>query len=192
MAEPFEIIAAPVTLWWAPVGEPFPAIDAAPAGSWVKVGTAGDRNYTTEGVTVQHTDNVEFWRALGSTGPIKAFRTSEDLMIRITLADLTLEQYALALNHNPITEVGNERKTGLSRGFIVEQRALLLRGPSPYDDQLNLQYEIPTAVQTGSPEVVFQNGTPAALALQWTALEDPDAVSTDELFGRLVADDGQT
>jgi hypothetical protein len=50
-----------------------------------------------------------------------------------------------------------------------------------------LQYEIPVAVQIGEPEVVFVKGEPAALNLEFMALEDPDASSADERFGRIIA-----
>lgn len=190
---PFEIIAAPFTLYLAPVGTAFPAVDVAPGGAWVKVGTSGDRNYTEDGVTVQHSQTIEQFRAAGSTGPIKAFRTEEALLISMVLADVSLEQYALALNHNAITTtaagagVPGTKKAGLSRGAFVAQRALLVRGVSPYGDAMDMQYEVPKAFQSGSPEAVYRKGEPAALALEFTALEDPGAASTAERFGRLVA-----
>lgn len=194
-AKPYEIIAAPYTLWIAPVGTAFPAIDATPAGAWTKVGTSGDLNYTEDGVTVQHSQSVELWRSLGSPGPRKAFRTEEELRISLTLADVSLEQYALALNHNTVTTVApgsgvaGKKTIGLSRGLDVPQRALLVRGnaASPYGETWNAQYEVPIAVQAAEPEVVFTKGEPASLALEWVALEDPQAASVAERFGRLVA-----
>ncbi len=195
MSKPYELIAQPFTLWIAPVGTSFPAIDAAPPGPWTKVGTSGDLNYTEDGVTVQHSQSVELWRSLGSPGPRKAFRTEEELRISFTLADLTLEQYALALNYNAVTTsapgsgVAGKKTIGLSRGLDVPQRALLLRGTgaSPYSDAWNAQYEVPVAVQVSEPEVVFQKGEPAGLMLEWVALEDPNAASVLERFGRLIA-----
>ena len=49
---PFEIIAAPATVYVAPVGETYPVIDADPAGKWVSLGE------TEGGVTVAHQHNV--------------------------------------------------------------------------------------------------------------------------------------
>lgn len=191
MPAPFEIIAAPFTAWLAPVATAFPAINVAVAGAWVKVGTSGDLNYMDSGVKVRHSHTIALWRALGDGGPRKAFRSEEELRISLVLADLTLEQYLLALNHNAVTETGISRKLGLSRGLAVVQKALLIRGAaSPYAEGLNLQYEVPIAVQTGEPEPVFRKNEPAGLALEWTALIDPSASSVAERFGRLVADDG--
>lgn len=190
---PYEIIAAPFTVWYAAVGTTFPLVSAAPSGSWTKVGSSGDLNYLDEGVTVAHSQAMELFRALGDSGSRKAFRTEEDLKISLMLADLTLEQYQLALNANTITTtsqavgVAGNKKVGLSRGLSVSTVALLVRGPSPYGDDMTLQFEVPRAAQTGNPEVVFRRDQPAALLLEWTALVDPDASSADERFGRLRA-----
>lgn len=194
MSAPYEIIAAPFTLWFADTGTTFPLIDAAPAVAWTKVGTSGDLNYKRDGVTIQHPRSFARFRALGDIGSRKIFITEEDLIVKIMLADVTLEQYALALNHNSVTTVapGGEagyRKIGLSHGSTITQKALLVRGPSPYDEDLNLQFEIPIAVQAGSPEVVFRLDEPAGLSLEWSALVDTSASTTAERFGRIVASD---
>lgn len=193
-AEPYEVIAAPFTMWLAPVATAFPLIDAAPGGSWTKVGTSGDLNYKADGVTVRHGQTVNLWRSLGDTGPRKAFRTEEELMISLILADVSLEQYLIALNHNTVTTVapGGEagyKKIGLSRGPGVTTKALLVRGPSPYDTNMNMQYEVPIVVHVGSPELVYRKDEPVGLALEFQAMVDPTAGTEQERFGRLV---GQT
>lgn len=190
---PYEILAAPFTLYVAEVGTAFPDVDTLPGAGWTKVGTSGDRNASEEGVAIEHGHTVNVWRAAGSTGPRKAWRTEESMMVRMTLVDLSLEQYALALNHNAVTNTPagagtpGTKKIGLSRGTDLVQKALLVRGPSPYMENGAAQYEIPVAIQQGAPAPVFQKGEPAGLALEWQALEDPDAASDDERFGRLVA-----
>lgn len=191
--QPYEIIAAPFTVWFAPVGEAFPAIDAAPAGNWAMIGTSGDENYTEDGVTVAHSQTIETVRVAGTTGPRKAFRTAEDLMIRLTLFDMTLEHYARAMNGNAVTTTAagsgtaGFKKIGLRQGLEVTRLALLARGDaSAYGDGWKAQYEVPICFQSGSPEPVFRKGQPAGLALEFTALEDSGAASEAERFGRLV------
>lgn len=192
---PFEVIAAPYTVYAAPVGTAFPLIDAVPAVAWVKVGTSGDLNYDDEaGVTVEHRQSTTPWRALGDSGSRKIFRTEEDCIVKLKLVDVTLEQYAHALNSNEVTENPGERVVGLSRGFGVATHALLVRAAvSPYQAEGNTQYEIPRAAQVGNPSVVYKKGVPAGLDLEWMALVDPNAATEFERFGRLrTADDTAT
>ena len=191
---PYEVIAAPFTVWAAPVATAFPEIDdAAPDAAWIKVGTSGPLNYEAEGVTVEHKQSMNFWRSLGDSGSRKVFRNEEDLVISLTLVDISLEQYALAINGNTLTTVAaatgaaGYKKIGLSRGLTVHTRALLVRGPSPYGANYTLQYEVPIAVQTSSPQVVYKRESPAGLKLEWTALVDPSAASEAEYFGRIIA-----
>lgn len=192
-AAPHEILAGPLKLWLAPVGTAFPVADDDPAAGWTLVAASGPRNFTEDGVSVQHPQSFEEFRAAGSTGPLKAFRTEEGLMIGVTIADLTLEAYKLALNGNTVAAVAagvgtpGTKTIGLSRGASVTEYALLARGASPYGDGMQMQYEVPRVYQSGEPEPQFEKGTPAGLALQFSALEDPDASSEDERFGRLVA-----
>lgn len=190
---PYEIIAAPFSAWFAPVGTAFPAIDAAPAGPWALVGSSGDLNYFDEGVTIEIPQKIEFFRALGDSASRKAFRVEEDCMISLVLADLTLEQFAHAVNQNTITTtpaasgVAGFKKIGLSRGFAVATVALIVRGPSPYGDNMTWQLEVARAAQTGNPKVVFRRNTPAGLDLQWTSLVDPTAGSVSERIGKIKA-----
>lgn len=192
---PFEVIAAPYSVYVAPVGTSFPAIDAAPANPWALVGTSGNLNYDDgAGVVVEHTQDVVEWRALGDGGTRKVFRTGEGQKVRLKLVDITLEQYAHALNGNTVTENPGERVIGLSRGFDVATYAVLVRSDqSPYQAEGNSQYEIPRAAQAGSPTVTYKKGEPAGLDLEWITLVDPNAATPDERFGRLrVADDTAT
>lgn len=191
---PYEIVAQPFTLWLAPLATAFPLIDVAPSGTWIKLGTSGELNYTEKGVTVAHEQKVKTWSALGSVGPRKAFRTEESLKITLSLVDVTLEQYLNALNYNVVTSTpavsgfAGFKKLGLSRGFDVPQRALLIRGvgASPYGTGWNMQYEVPIAVQMATPTVTFMKGEPAGLEMEFLALEDASAGSPLERFGRLV------
>ncbi|SCW61810.1 hypothetical protein SAMN02927924_01699 [Sphingobium faniae] len=190
--QPYEIIGAPLTLWLAPSGTAFPLIGAAPAGTWVKVGTNGTRNYSGDGVTVAHGRTFQKARPAGATGPIKAFLDEEELMIRLTLWDLTLEQYQHVLSSNTLsTTVAGEgtagfKKIGLSHGMTVKEFSLLARGESPYDEKMVAQYEVPRCYQSGTPEIAYRKAQPAGLALEFTALEDLAAANEAERFGRLV------
>lgn len=192
MAEPYEIIAGPVTLWLAPSGTAFPLVGAVPAGPWAKVGTKGDRNYSDDGVTVQHSQKIETATPAGALGPVKAWRTEEGLIVTVTLWDMSLEQYALALaGAAPTTTAAGvgtagSKKLGLSKGTDVLTYALLARGASAYGDLFTAQYEVPVVFQSGSPKITRKKGVPAGIELEFTALEHGAATSESERFGRLV------
>lgn len=191
--EPFEIIGQPLSLWLAPVGTAFPAVTAVPSTPWVLVGTSGDRSQNEEGVTVTHNQTLNKVRTGGSTGAVKAFRTEEDLMFRLTLLDVSLEQYRLALNNNALTTVAagsgtiGTKTVGLSRGRNVTTYALLVRGVSPYGNGFTMQYQVPRCYQAGSPAPVFRKGQPAGIELTFEALEDMGAASEAVRFGSIVA-----
>jgi hypothetical protein len=191
---PLEIMASgDIELWAAPLGTAKPAVDAAPGAGWAKVGSYGSLNYSTDGVEIGHEQNIEKFRALGDTGVRKVARTEEDLTFKLTMWDLTLEQYAHALNGNPITTtaassgVPGTKKIGLSRGPTVVTAALLFRCPSPYMTDGVMQYYCPRAAQTGTPAPAFKNDEPVGLELEWTALVDPAAANAQERFGFVEA-----
>jgi hypothetical protein len=193
---PYEIIMAPYAVWVAPSGEPFPDLDTdPPAGNWELLGTNGTRSLDEDGVTVTHEQAVNEQRAAGSTGPLKAARTEEGLVIAFNLLDLTLEAYSYVLNGNAVTTVPpgggtvGYREIGLSRGFVVPEFALLVRGPSAYDENLLAQYEVPRAYENASAAPQFTKGQAAMLACEFRALEDLEAATDAERFGRLLMAD---
>lgn len=191
--EPYEIVTGPLTIWLAPIGTAFPVIDAEPAADWKMVGTSGDRNYSNDGITAQHNQTVNKVRPAGAVGAVKALRTEEDLMFSVTLWDLTLEAYTIALGGVDPTAtaagVGTAgfKTLGLSRGETIKSYAFLARGASPYAAGMTAQFEVPRCYQSGNPAPVFNKGVPAGLALQFDALEDLNAASDDERFGRIIA-----
>ncbi len=188
MTAPFEIVAAPYEVYVAPVGEAFPLITAEPpGGNWTLLGTLGDTEYGEDGVSVQHTETVEDFRSLGSTGPVKSFRTEEDLLVSFMLHDITLEEYARALNFGTVITTGDNKSLEMYQGQEVTYRALLVRGndAGPYGAGYNMQYEVPRVREDSAPEVVFQKGTPAGLALVFRAMIDLNAASDGARFGNI-------
>lgn len=174
MSAPYEIVAAPLTLYLAAVGTAFPAVNAAPAGTWTKLGTSGDKNYEG-GVTVTHEQTTTTFTPGGGTAPRKAWRTEEALRIAVTLVDLSPEQYAKILNDVAVTTTAGPPATkdfNLLQGLDVARFALLARGKSPVLDTVNAQYQVPIVIQSGNPEPVYQKGEPAGLAIEFMALED--------------------
>lgn len=179
-----EIIGSPLTVWLAPTGTAFPAINAAPAVAWVQLGKRGNRNYDEEGVSVQHTQDVEVWHSAGQAAPEKAFRNEEGLVVSLTIMDLRPVMYAQALQMVYSQVVGPPAydQVDFLRGVTVTHMALLARGPSALDSSKNAQLQVPACFQSGEPEVQWAKGQPAGLELEFTAMMDEAGTN----FGQLL------
>jgi hypothetical protein len=185
---PFYMIMEPASAWVAPVGTAFPLLAAAPAGSWLALGTDGNRSFSNDGVKISVSQKVTLARPDGATGPVKAARTEEDVMIELTLWDATVEQVKHALNEAAITTVAAGSGTAgyksipLGRGAAVAQVALLVREVSPYGDGWISQYEHFAVSNTGDMSIVYKKGGPAGLLLKFQAMEDLTQVGANK-FG---------
>jgi hypothetical protein len=188
---PYEVIGSPFSIYVATAGTARPAIDNAPSGSWTLIGSNGNRSYAEEGVRVNIPQTLNKHRGLGSAAPIKLFRAEEDVIVQVTLADLTLEQIRYALNSNSVTETGVTRKVNLSRGLPVATVALLVRGPSPYMDGGFSQWWIPYVANSSSPELVMRRDQATTYTLEFTAIVNPNAETGEEL-GVLEGEDETT
>lgn len=169
---PHEVLAGPFTAYFAPVGTAFPAVGEAPGGSWTILGSGGNLNYSDEGIATQHGQTINYFTPLGSTIPTKAFRPDETHVIKLTLVDMTLDEYRTAMNWNEKTNDDGFESISFKRGFEVRQRAMLLIGPNPLGDELQRQIRYHAVVQSGNPEPIYRKGEPAMLALEFTALAD--------------------
>lgn len=177
MPAPYEVIAGSVDAYLAPVGTAFPIISAAPAGTWVRLGAAGSKDISEDGVAIRHEESVKRIRGLGVTGARKAFRDTEDLFIELTLMDATAEAISAALNQQAITTLVGppaEKTVQLMEGGTVNLRAMLIRGLlSPYADSANyFQFDLPIVYQDGPIELAFKKADPVGFKLHFVALAD--------------------
>ncbi len=193
--QPYEIIVAPFEVWAAPLGEAFPDVDEAPAGNWVKIGSNGKENMDSAGVTIQHAQTVDLHRVYGATAPVKATRSSEDVTVSFSLFDLKAAEYARVLNDNTVTPTAagggtpGYKTVNLYRGLTVSAKAYLIKGAvSPEGDAWSMQFQLPKAVMTSSPSVVFAKNAPAGLQFELTALFDTTQAAGAEL-GKLIVQD---
>lgn len=180
---PFQILAGPADVYVAATATAFPAVNAAPGGSWTLLGR------TDGGVNVKHPQTVTPITADQHTGAIKALRTDESLEVSFSLVELTLENYSIVMDSVPVTAAAGPPATKtifLHKGVSVDLRAMLIRGRSPYGN-FPAQYQIPITYQSESPEVAFIKTDKSVLACNWNVLEDLSATTDEERFGRLVA-----
>lgn len=184
-AVPYQNIAGPIEVYRAPVATVFPAIDAAPAGTWILVGATGSKDYSEDGVRVGKPQDVSKFFTLGGTGPKKYFRNQEEQEVEFTLHDYTLESgLIMALNKlstDIITTAAGAGTAGhkampLLRGFAVNSFAWLLRcGLSPYGTGFNHQIEIPLGSVIGEPDITYVKDVPVGMTVLIGCLEDASA-----------------
>jgi len=179
MATPYEILAAPFTLYVATAGTAEPDVDDSVLTGWTKLGANGDANYNEDGVTVTHEQEVATFSGLGRTGQLKAWRTNESMMVEAEIHDITAELYSDVLNNAAVTTtaagagVPGSKHLDTLQGYDVTLFALLVRGnSSPYGDGWNAQYWLPRVFQNENPAPVLKKGEPAGLQVSYVALED--------------------
>lgn len=179
MPAPLEVFAAGTgDVFLAVTGTADPPVNAAPPVAWVKVGVAGSQDYSEDGITIaKSTENNSIYTS-GQYGVRKVFRTRENLTIKFTVFDLTMEALRDAFNQTAVTTVAGPPAIKtiplLENAATPTFRAMLVRVPglSPYFDGGVLQFWIPLVYQTGSPEIVLKKSDPAGLALEFTAVAD--------------------
>lgn len=191
--EHLELITSPFRVYVAAVGSAFPDVAATPDSSvWTLLGEHGERSMGESGVTVTHGQTINEIVTYGSTGPVKAVRTKESLKVKFNLMDLSPEMYSYAIANRTITDTGAQvgtsghKKVQLYKGLDVAEVALLIRGNDASTEvaAAEAQFEIPRAYMSGNPAPVFSKGQAAGLELEFTALEDYDAASAADRFGR--------
>lgn len=196
MGLPREIFITPFEVWYAATGTAFPAVDATPGGSWTKIGTQGNLNYTEDGVTVSFEQDVATFMSAGSTGPVKASRMSNVIKVSFVMWDMSLEFAKFAINNNTVTDTAAVGATAGYRSIKlyqtpdVAQVALLVKGSvSAYGDSISSQFEFPIASPTGTTEMQFGKTSPAAIAIKFTVLNDPSAATEADRFGTFRMED---
>jgi len=186
--ETYEIITGVCGMHIADEGTAFPDVDAEPGVGWTDLGE------TQDGVTLNMEQTISEVFTDQSTGPKKAIRTQETLGVAINLVEGTLENLALVMG-NAITTVApgasqiGIKSLGLTRGPTVDRYSFLIRGEeqSPYGDSYPIQYEIPVGYCSGSTALAYKKDGNMVIPVELRALEDPDAASVSEKFGRVIA-----
>jgi len=173
-------------LYIADVGTAFPALDTEPGVEWKAVG------YTQDGVTVTLEQSITEHRVDQETGPVKASRTEEGLLIATNMAEATLDNLAKLLGRTIKTtaaddgQIGTEA-LGLYRGSKVARYALLFRGNfSEHNEEYPAQYQIPVGYFSGNVEAAYTKDGVTRYTVEFRALVDPNAASDDEKFGSLI------
>ncbi len=183
----YQILVGVGRLYVAPLSTAFPAVNVTPGASWTDLGE------TKGGVTITVDQTVAEFSTDQRTGPIKAIRTEESLLVETKMAQATLENMAQVMGTTvtdtpPGAGTIGTRKVGMTRGVNVAEYAFLFRGDSPYGD-FPAQYEVPRGYFGGAQAFEHSKENSTDIPCEFHALCDLTAANEFEQFGRLVAQD---
>jgi hypothetical protein len=183
----YELVTGVGELYVAPVGTVFPAVNASPASPWRLLGD------TDGGVSFIPDDKVEKIHTDQRTGVVKKTRTEEEPKVKTKFVVHTLENLAdffgLTLTDTaPGSGTIGTREIQLYRGSEVKEFALLFRGSSPYGDY-PAQYQLKRGSFDDIGDIVYDKKGTALIPVTFGAMEDLNAATEAERFGKLIAQD---
>jgi hypothetical protein len=181
-----DILIGGARVFYAPVGEAAPADDtaygAAWGGNWVEVG------FTASPLVWAHSFEERDARVQQRLGPVKRARTSEDVVLETTLAQITSDNLQLALGGSVTTtpagavQVGkDELETGGEA--LLDERAWGFEGLYVDDsgDEFPVRLFVWKATSTINGNLEFAKETEAGIPLQVKALVDTGKVVGKDL-----------
>lgn len=183
----YSILFGTGSLYVAPTGSTFPAVDSAPASPWVSLGE------TSDGVEIEIEEDIEEFGTDQRTGAVAAARTSEKLTISTKLVEANLENLAAVLGVTvtdtaPGSGTIGTRAMPLYRGGKIAEFAAVYRGKSPYGDW-NEQFEFPRGYFTVEGPLAYKKDEPVTYEIKFHLLEDLNASTASARYGRRVAQD---
>jgi len=184
MSSTYEILTGPAKIYFADVGSLFPDIDDATVSGFTSLGE------TEGGVNITFEQTVDEFRVDQRTGPIKATRSEEGIVVSTNLVVATLENLAILMQTSVDEQAAGAgtagtKAIGMYRGGNVTERACVIRGESAYCDYPS-QYELPRGYISGNMELAHTKDGMTVLPVEIHILEDLDAASEAERFGRLI------
>lgn len=179
------------TVWVAPVGTAFPAVDETPAAAWFQIGTDGSKSYSEDGITLRRNVSVERIRTLGTTMVRKAAITEADFEVEFSVVDMAPDQVLLAMGGDEadVTNVPSAVGVPGTDTIVVPtsptpvQRAVLVRlDGSPAGPSFLTQVQIQVAIQTGGGEATMSKGNAMMFQHIWTALEPASGEAVEIVY----------
>jgi hypothetical protein len=186
MSTAYEILTGmeSVKLWAHTAGtaEPEPDDDLGAAG-WASLGE------TDGGITVKAVREITEHFVDQIMGSVKANVTSMELVVSLSLAVSTLENWAYFFDTTVETTAAASGVIGKKRlplygGDSPTQRAFYLTGKSAYGDHES-GWWMPYAYIGGEAEVEYTKDGKAILPIEVHVTADLNAASADEMFGVL-------
>lgn len=179
MSEPNQVVFGPAEFYIAPVGTAFPDIDIVVPAPWTKIGVAGNKDITDDGITVRGAVADARFRGLAGVTIRKMSLTSRDFEVSFKHADLSPEALAAAygiaetdIEDDETAGGTNIKKVVLPTSPKPFARAAILRcDQSSEGDEFVTQYNIFCANQVGGGEGMFSKSKPFDSTHSWVAVE---------------------
>ena len=181
MTSTYEILTGPAKIYYAETGTAMPAVDQDPGVDWTSLGE------TDGGVRIAFNQTVQEHRVDQRTGPVKAVRSEEEIVITTNLVVATLENLSPLLE-NEVDETAagpstaGYKELGLYRGVYVQELAFVIRGKSAYGDY-SAQYELPRGYIAGNMEMAYTRDDKTVYPVEIHILEDLSASDESQRFG---------
>jgi hypothetical protein len=182
----YEILTGVGTLYVAPVGTAFPLVDATPGAAWTNLGE------TNGGVKVSYEEKITEIRTDQRTGPVKPIRTEEGMTVETKLAQATLENLAKVQGQTATTTAAGVGTPGthsvpLYKGKTVQEYAFLFKTEgSPYG-AYPAQFQLPRGYFDSAGAIEFKKDGNAEIPVKFVALEDLNAATSADRFGKIFA-----
>ena len=116
------------------------------------------------GVVGSFTQSMNFVRVQNKTLPVAAFRAEEMQEFTVNAVDMKADTVALALHGDPTRvtavpgisgSVAPHNRVNLTRGFEVEELAILIAGRAPYEDGEYMNFYVPKCVVSSDYETTM-------------------------------------
>lgn len=180
MSEPNQVVFGPAEFYIAPVGTAFTDVDVVtPLAPWTKIGVAGNKDITDEGITVRGAVTDARFRGLAGVTIRKMSLVSRDFEVSFKHADLSAEALAAAYGFAEADIEDDETSGGTNIKRITLPtspkpfaRAAMLRcDQSAAGDGFVTQYNIFCVNQVGGGEGLFSKSKPFDSMHSWVAVE---------------------
>lgn len=182
-----DILLAPASIWYAPVGEDLPADSVAKGTAWG--GDWESLGYTLEPLTVNYSRETMKVFVEQVTAAVKEKKTSEELTLETTLAEFTGTNLELAFGGTATDTPAAAAQVGKTEhvmGGDTDIPVFAFGFEGAYEDDDGNEFPVRILLYRGKPtlggELQFAKAAPTGLALRVEAEADTTKAVGEQLM----------
>lgn len=182
-----DILLAPVSIWYAPVGEDLPADHLGSGEDWG--GNWESLGYTLEPLTLNYSRETFKVFVEQVTAPVKEKKTQEELTAETTLAEFTGVNLELVFGGTATdtpSGAGQVAKTEHVMGGDTDIPVFAFGFEGTYEDDDGDEFPVRILIHRGKPvlggELQFAKAAPTGLALRIEAEADTSKTAGQQLM----------